>query len=172
MENKTLPEYWLRGPVEGIVPLLQPVAHALLQAQDEINEMMQDFPDTKLWQDVAGKASVGFHLMHIAGVQDRLLSYAKAQQLSELQMTYLRSEGKETPGTDKSHLLDVLNRQFDATLQTLGRFGTEEMTAFRGVGRKSLPSTVLGLLFHLAEHTMRHTGQLLVTQAVLRQEII
>jgi len=31
------------------------------------------------------------------------------------------------------------------------------------VGRAQLPSTVIGLLVHAAEHTMRHTGQLMVT---------
>jgi uncharacterized damage-inducible protein DinB len=40
----------------------------------------------------------------------------------------------------------------------------------RFVGRAKLPSTVLGLLVHAAEHTMRHTGQLLVTVQVLRAD--
>ena len=38
----------------------------------------------------------------------------------------------------------------------------------RWVGRKRIPSNVLGLLFHAAEHMQRHTGQLLVTAKVLR----
>ncbi|MEI9810890.1 MAG: hypothetical protein WDO16_25110 [Bacteroidota bacterium] len=42
------------------------------------------------------------------------------------------------------------------------------LTSVRGVGRAKIPSTVMGLLFHAAEHTMRHTGQLLVTAGILK----
>jgi hypothetical protein len=34
----TSPEFWLRGPVEGIPPLLMPVAPALLQSRDDLHE--------------------------------------------------------------------------------------------------------------------------------------
>lgn len=37
----------------------------------------------------------------------------------------------------------------------------------RSVGRAQLPSTLLGLLVHAAEHTQRHVGQLLVTARIL-----
>ena len=37
----------------------------------------------------------------------------------------------------------------------------------REVGRDRIPSTVGGLIFHAAEHTQRHLGQLLVTVRVL-----
>jgi uncharacterized damage-inducible protein DinB len=38
----------------------------------------------------------------------------------------------------------------------------------RLVGRAQLPSNVLGLLFHAAEHTMRHTGQVITTAKIVR----
>ena len=172
MENKQqppLPEHWLRGPVENIILPLQPVAHALLQAQDEINEMMTAFPFQLLWENVAGKASVGFHLQHIAGVQDRLFTYAENKPLSDQQMMELKSEGQINEAYTVATLLEKLNAQFHESLNRLSLFTDEITWEERKVGRKQLPSTVHGLLFHAAEHTMRHTGQLLVTIAVLKR---
>ncbi|HYH14710.1 MAG TPA: DinB family protein, partial [Flavisolibacter sp.] len=74
MSNAKQPEVWLRGQLPGISPFLQPVAHALLQAQEEINELMEVFPDTLLWERPAGVASPGFHLQHLKGVLDRLFT--------------------------------------------------------------------------------------------------
>lgn len=74
MTKTNKPEVWLRGPVANIPSLLQPVAHALLQAREEVNEMLVDFPEDHLWDKPAGVASVGFHLQHLKGVLDRLLS--------------------------------------------------------------------------------------------------
>ena len=169
IQNKPqLPEHWLRGPVKNIILPLQPVAHALLQAQDEINEMMTAFPSQLLWENAAGKASVGFHLQHIAGVQDRLFTYAENKLLSDQQMMELKSEGKRNEEISPAILLEKLNAQFNESIRRLSLF-TEEITwQERKVGRKQLPSTVHGLLFHAAEHTMRHTGQLLVTIVVLK----
>jgi hypothetical protein len=82
-------EVWLRGPLDGIPALLQPVAHALLQAREEVNELMLNFPDALLWEKPAGMASVGFHLQHMAGVLDRLYTYARAEQLNQQQLDYL-----------------------------------------------------------------------------------
>lgn len=88
-----LPEVWLQGPIADVFPLLQPVAHALLQAQEEINELMYDFPENKLWEKPAGAASPAFHLQHIVGVLDRLFTYAKGKQLTDEQLKYLSEEG-------------------------------------------------------------------------------
>ena len=168
-QNKPqLPEHWLRGPVKNIILPLQPVAHALLQAQDEINEMMIDFPPQLLWESVAGKASVGFHLQHIAGVQDRLFTYAENKLLSDQQMVKLKSEGKRNEEINPAILLEKLNKQLNESLRRLSLFTDDTVWQERKVGRKQMPSTVHGLLFHAAEHTMRHTGQLLVTIALLK----
>ena len=160
-------EYWQRGPVENIPPLIQPVAHALLQARMEINEMMKDFPEKLLWEKPAGLASPGFHLQHIPGVLDRLFSYARGEQLSPQQLESLSAEGKNNPDHNISLLLANLNKKVDDSLAQLRLTNEKSLTDFRGVGRKQLPSTVMGLLFHSAEHMMRHTGQLLVTVRVL-----
>ncbi|MCW3463785.1 DinB family protein [Chitinophaga nivalis] len=158
-------EYWMSGPVEGIPALLQPVAHALLQANQEVNDLMHSFPEALLWERPAGLASPGFHLQHLTGVLDRLFTYAQARPLTPQQLAALAAEGQPT-GTVTS-LLDRFNEQVREALLQLAATDPDTLTDFRGVGRKQLPSTVLGLLFHAAEHTMRHTGQLLVTVKVL-----
>ena len=163
----TQPEAWLRGPIEGIPAPLQPVAHALIQARDEVCAMLVDFPDGLLWERPAGVASVGFHLQHMVGVIDRLFTYARGEQLSEQQRTALAAEGK--PPADSSGtrvLLDNLSAQVNRALAELQATPVDTLAEARGVGAKKLPSTVLGLLFHAAEHVQRHAGQLLVTAKV------
>ena len=160
------PEVWLRGPLDGIPALLQPVAHALLQAREEVNELMMDFPDALLWESPAGMASPGFHLQHMAGVLDRLYTYAKGEQLNQQQLDYLAAEGKNTD-VKVSELLEHFNKQVDIAIKQLSETDEAILTEVRGVGRAKVPSTVIGLLVHSAEHTMRHVGQLLVTVNVL-----
>jgi uncharacterized damage-inducible protein DinB len=168
MAESKLPEVWQRGPLPGIPALLQPVAHALLQAQEEIHEMMKGFPESKLWERPAGVASAGFHLQHITGVLNRLFTYAAAQQLNEQQLRYLKAEGVPAGNIQVASLLQALDAQIDAAVETLKNTDPASLTEARGVGRKQIPSTVLGLLFHAAEHTMRHVGQLLVTVKILK----
>jgi len=167
MNSEQLPEVWLRGAIKNIPALLQPVAHALLQSREEINKLMQNFPAEKLWEKPAGVASVGFHLQHLSGVIDRLFTYAKGESLTEPQLNYLNNEGKQAENISLQKLLANFNMQVDAALKQLTETKEETLTDDRSVGRKKLPSTVIGLLFHAAEHTMRHTGQLLVTSKFL-----
>jgi uncharacterized damage-inducible protein DinB len=164
MSNK--PEVWLRGPLDGIPALLQPVAHALLQAREEVNELMQDFPDALLWERPAGMASPGFHLQHMAGVLDRLYTYARGEALNQQQLDYLAAEGKNISVT-VNQLLEHFNQQVEIVIKQLSETDEATLIKVRAVGRANIPSTVIGLLVHSAEHTMRHTGQLLVTVRVL-----
>jgi uncharacterized damage-inducible protein DinB len=160
-------EVWLRGPLEDVLPTLQPVAHALLQAREELNELLQGFPNEKLWDKPAGVASVAFHLQHLQGVLNRLFTYAKGSALSEEQLMALKSEGQNNPALTAAGLVDAFNEQVDRAMIQLKETGAEELPRFRGVGRQQLPSTVLGLYVHAAEHTMRHLGQLLVTVKII-----
>jgi len=164
MNNK--PEVWLRGPLDDIPGLLQPVAHALLQACQEVNALMTGFPDELLWEKVGGVASPGFHLQHLAGVLGRLFTYARGEQLNHLQLNNLAAEGKPEGNTDK--LLMTFNKQVDDALSQLSSTDESTLKEPREVGRNKLPSTVMGLYVHAAEHTMRHVGQLLVTVRVLQ----
>lgn len=167
--NSNKREVWLRGPLLGVPPLLQPVAHTLLQAREEVNRYMADFPEIFLWVKPNNMASPGFHLQHIAGILDRLFTYARGESLTEQQFTYLTMEGKE-PEKECSvkSLLELVNRQVDKSIQQLSTTDESTLTETRGVGRAQIPSTVIGLFVHAAEHTMRHTGQLLVTARLLK----
>lgn len=168
MATQKLPEVWLRGAVENIPSLLQPVAHALLQAREEVNELVKDFPDELLWIKPSGAASVGFNLQHLSGVIDRLFTYAKGKGLSEQQLTALKAEGDpQKTNATAAEFVDAFNRQLDAALKELQQIDEQKLTESRSVGRAQLPSTVMGLLFHAAEHTMRHLGQLIVTVKVV-----
>jgi hypothetical protein len=169
MSTNVQVEHWLRGNIPGISSFLQPVAHALLQAKDEVSALMQEFPGELLWQKPAGLASPGFHLQHLTGVLDRLFTYADGNSLTEAQLLYLKKEGDPAEsGTTVGELVRNFCIRIDQCLLQLKERDENTLTEHRGVGRAQLPSTVLGLLFHAAEHTMRHTGQLLVTVAVLK----
>jgi uncharacterized damage-inducible protein DinB len=161
------PEVWLRGAVPGVPPLLQPVAHALLQAREEVEGLLHDFPDELLWSRPAGVASVGFHLQHLSGVLDRLFTYARGEMLTEAQRESLAQEGERRSSmTAARDLVDAFHEQVERALAQLRGTEEQQLTDAREVGRARLPSTVLGLLVHAAEHTQRHVGQLLVTVRV------
>lgn len=171
MSQMKLPEVWLRGPVASIPALLQPVAHALMQAREEVNEMLSHFPEERLWDTPAGVASVGFHLQHIKGFLNRLFTYAKDRALDEDQLKYLANEGDSNKSNlQLQQLVQLFNEQIELALLDLRKTDEQTLLQSRVVGRLQLPSTVIGLLFHSAEHTMRHVGQLLVTVRLLKRE--
>lgn len=166
MENQL--EVWQRAPVPGVPPLLQPVAHALLQVGEEVDRIMNDFPDKLLWGKPAGVASPAFHLQHIRGVIDRLFTYARKEQLNEQQMHALLLEGKpEQSALSVKELIAQLDLQISQAIQELMNVKEDTLTEARGVGRKQIPVTLIGLYVHVAEHSMRHIGQLLVTVKIL-----
>jgi uncharacterized damage-inducible protein DinB len=161
-------EAWLRGPVAGVAPLLQPVAHALIQAREEVHAIVEALPDEALWDRPAGMASAGFHLQHLCGVLDRLLTYARGEALSGAQLTALSLEGSALPTPVTARALGhAFDARVEAALIQLRGTPSASLTEARAVGRSQLPSTVIGLLTHAAEHTMRHVGQLLVTSRVV-----
>lgn len=162
------PEVWQRGPVANIPALLQPVAHALLQAREEVTALMTDFDNTLLWKRPAGLASPGFHLQHLAGVLSRVFTYARGELLSEQQFADLKAEDEPALNVSGIQLILRFDEQVDKALEQLTITDETTLTDYRGVGRNQLPSTVIGLLFHAAEHTMRHVGQLLVTVNILK----
>ncbi|MDN5284582.1 MAG: hypothetical protein JWR38_856 [Mucilaginibacter sp.] len=170
MTTSNKPEVWLRGSLNNIPALVQPVAHAFLQAREELNALMIGFPDHLLWHKVASMASPGFHLQHLTGVLNRLFTYAKGEALTAYQLNYLATEGKPTENTRVADLIQQFNLQVDSAMQQLSETDESVLTQMRGVGRAKLPSTVIGLYVHAAEHTMRHLGQLMVTVKVLEQQ--
>ena len=163
-------EVWLRGPVPDVPPLLQPVAHALLQAREELTAALRDFPPALLNARPGGVASVGFHLQHLAGVLDRTFTYARAEALSEHQLAALAAENPPVAiaADTVQQLVQRFNAQVNSALAQLQVTDEATLPEVRGVGRAQLPSTVMGLLVHAAEHTTRHLGQLLVTAKWVR----
>lgn len=163
------PEVWLRGPVEHVAPLLQPVAHSLLQCRNEVRVTLPALAPAAVWSRPGGAASAGYHVRHAIGSLDRLLTYARGEQLSAEQMTTLRAEANPD---ERDGIQDALVAEFDTAVErALAQVrATDPATLLepREVGRGRLPSTVLGLLFHAAEHTQRHVGQLVTTAKVVR----
>jgi uncharacterized damage-inducible protein DinB len=157
------PEVWLRGPLPDVPSLLQPVAHALLQAREEVEAFMTGFSEDRLWLRPGGIASAGFHLQHLTGVLDRLFTYARGEQLNADQLKRLEAEGRPNPLLRSADLVAAFRAQVTRALAELRTTDERTLTEPRTVGRGKLPSTVLGLLFHSAEHVQRHVGQLLVT---------
>ena len=163
-------EYWLSGPIPEIPALLQPAAHALLQSVREVKAYLADFPEEKLWEKPFGRAAVGFHLRHLSGVLDRLLTYAKEESLTDAQFQFLKNEadGKKAPSSQQ--MIFDFEQKVDEALTYFKTIPEIMLTKERFVGRKKLPTTVIGLLFHAAEHSQRHVGQLLVTVSVLKNQ--
>jgi hypothetical protein len=166
MATSSSPEVWLRGPLPEYPPVLMPLAHALLQAREDLERVATDATAEELWQRPGGAASAGYHLQHLAGSLDRLFTYARGEPLNEAQRAALMREG--TPGAPGSELVPAAVARIDQALEQLRHTAVGSLEAPREVGRARLPSTVLGLLFHAAEHTSRHVGQLITTLKAVR----
>ena len=163
------PHPWLRGPVEGVPRELQPVAHGFIQTLEEVHEFTAGFPDDLLWESVAGLAPVGFHLKHIAGVIDRLTTTAEKGATTEEQRAAAKAEREPGPhDATTASLVAAIERTIDEAMNRLRRMDPAKVYEPREVGRLKLPSTVIGSMFHAAEHAQRHCGQLLGTSRVVR----
>ena len=161
------PEYWLRGPIEGVPLPLMPAAHALLQTLEDIERAIEGLSIDQLWLTPGGAASIGFHLIHLSGSTDRLLTYARGLSLNDAQKAALGKE-KNPPRTEAAALVADVRRTVDAALEQLRATPPSSLSDARAVGRAGLPTTVLGLIFHAAEHSQRHAGQIVTTAKVVR----
>ena len=167
--SDALPEVWLRGPLPDVPALLQPVAHSLLQCREEAHARLADLSPAQLTARPGGAASVAFNLTHAAGSLDRLFTYARGQQLSDTQLAALREEpAANDRATNAAALLRVIDAAVDRAIQQVRTTPERDLLAPREVGRGRLPSTVIGLLFHGAEHTQRHLGQAVTTARIVR----
>ena len=155
-------EAWLRGHVDGIDPHLQPVAHALIQAREDVDRIAPGVPVDRLWHR-PGAASAGFHLLHLAGALDRLFTYARGEMLNDAQKQAVRAESQDHPHLDGAALARVVGEAVDRALDQLRATAGSTILDGRRIGRAGLPSTVLGVLFHAAEHSTRHAGQFVTT---------
>ena len=167
--NASLPEVWLRGPLPDVPPLVQPVAHSLVQCREEVHATLSALDAARLVARPGGAASIAYHLTHAMGSLDRLLTYARGEQLSDSQLAALRAEsGVEAEPQDAAALASRFDVAVERALVQVRGTSAGDLLAMREVGRGRLPSTVIGLLFHAAEHTQRHVGQAGTTARILR----
>jgi uncharacterized damage-inducible protein DinB len=164
--TERLPEVWLRGPVHGVPLALQPVAHALLQSVEDAETAAAGLDAARLQARPGGAASVAFHLVHMAGSLDRLLTYARGESLSAAQRDALAAEPEPIAGATAGALVELLRAQVERALAQLRATDPATLDEARAVGRAGLPSSVRGLLCHAGEHTLRHAGQLITTASM------
>lgn len=161
-------EVWQRGPIVGVPAAFQPIAHILLQVNENVGEMVDGLTDDQWNARPANIASAAFHVRHIAGVIDRLFTYARGESLTDEQFAALRKESEPVHSADVSEVLDAITTRVRTSLDQLRATDVLTLGDFRPVGRSRLPSTVIGCLVHGAEHSMRHVGQLSVTVRVVK----
>jgi uncharacterized damage-inducible protein DinB len=163
------PEPWLRGPLADVSRLTLPAAHALLQSREDLATHAALLSIAQLWRNPGGAPSVGFHLRHIAGSIDRLLAYTAGRSLTEEQFRFLASEKLPgEPPSDAAELVAAAQARIDEMLAVIRATPEEVLFEPRAVGRAQLPTNVFGLLFHIAEHTQRHTGAIIATARIMR----
>jgi uncharacterized damage-inducible protein DinB len=146
-----------------------PAAHALVQAGEDLELAASDLTVEQLWLKPGGAASLGFHLRHIAGSIGRLLTYARGEQLSEgqRQVIPLEKEPGEPP-LNAATLIQQAQGAIQLALAAIRAAPKESLFEARTIGRMALSTNVIGLLFHIAEHTQRHTGQVITTAKIVR----
>jgi uncharacterized damage-inducible protein DinB len=165
MNNLPLPEPWLRGTLIDVPPIQRAVLHALELAQEDLEHWCGSLSDEELNVSPDGIAPVAFHLRHIARSLDRLLTYAEGKQLAAEQIALLKSES--APGAVGSELFSELHSTLTTSAARVRSFGTEQIDEQRKVGKRELPTTVGGLLVHVADHTQRHVGQAVTTSKIV-----
>ena len=165
------PEVWLRGPIDGVPPLLQPVAHSLMQCREELERLLTGMNAERIWRVNGAAASIGFHALHACGSLDRLFTYARGAALSEAQRQVLAQEAQPDPGLTAEDLLAAFEAAVVRAIDQLRETSESTLTSQRLVGRAKLPSTVIGLLFHAAEHTQRHVGQAVTTSKLTEEAV-
>jgi uncharacterized damage-inducible protein DinB len=169
MTEEKLPEPWLRGTLEETPPVLRAVLHALQSAKEDLERWCSRLTEAQLNARPGGIAPVAFHMRHISRSLDRLLSYAEGKQLSEAQLASLGTE--LDPEASRSELLNELAETLEQSAERIRRFKMSQLDEPRMVGRRGLPSTVGGLLVHIADHTQRHVGQAITTAKIVTGDL-
>ena len=154
-------EPWLRGTHTSVDPVRRAVLHALELAREDVRRWCGPLDAELLESRAMGLPSAGFQMRHIARSLDRLMTYAEGLPLSEAQLSALRAEAIASNG-----VMDEFEASMARAIDRLLAFQPEQFTEPRSVGRDRLPTTVAGLLIHIAEHTQRHVGQAITTAKV------
>lgn len=163
-ENKA-PEPWLRGTLTDVAVVPRAVLHALELAKEDVARWCDGLTDAELNARPAGIAPLAFHLRHIVRSADRLLTYAEGRQLSDQQIAQLNAE--LDAGGERKSLFAEFNEGLERVAARVRLIDPATFQTPRGVGRRALPTTVGGLLVHVADHTQRHVGQAVTTAKVV-----
>lgn len=159
-------EAWLEGKIEGVSLMLMPTAHALVQSARDIEKACENLTTEEIRREIAGAASINFHLKHISGSIDRLLTYAKGLPLNDEQFEFSANENRAD--SDAEIQIKRTLKSIEKMIEEIKQTPEEILFEPRTVGRKNLPTNVFGLLFHIAEHTQRHVGQIITTAKIVR----
>ena len=163
--SPALPEPWLRGTMSDISAVPRAVLHALELAGEDLQKWCGSLTDSELNARPADLPSVAFHLRHIARSLDRLLTYAEGSPLAQEQLSALKDEMQ--PGTGREALFAELALALTRSAERVRALALSDLERSRTVGKKALPTTVGGLLVHVADHTQRHVGQAITTAKVV-----
>jgi uncharacterized damage-inducible protein DinB len=156
-----LPEPWLRGTLGEVPAVARGVLHALVLAKEDLWKWCFPLSEEQLNERPNGIASVAFHLRHIARSLDRLLTYAEGRALDESQLSLLKSElMADARHEDTFKELKIALGNAERRVRALA---SADFETPRKVGKKQLPTTIGGLLVHVADHTQRHVGQAITT---------
>ena len=161
-----MPEAWLRGPITDVDPMVAPLLMSFQMAREDLAKYTEGLSFGQVWKEWPEIPSLGFHLRHIQGSVDRLCQYLEGLPLSESQLIFLAREGE--PGPTLEQLLAGIEESFARCERVARMQGPGDLLEPRFVGRKKLPTTGIGLVLHIAEHTQRHVGQALVTAKFAR----
>ena len=165
MNAEEIPEPWLRDTLTDVPVVLRAVLHALELATEDITRWCAQLTDTQLNARPAGIAPVAFHLRHITRSIDRLLTYAENRELRREQVVALNTE--LDPGATSSELFSEFAGVMARSAQRIRAFIPTRLEEVRNVGNRKLPTTVGGLLIHVADHTQRHVGQAVTTAKIV-----
>lgn len=156
-----MPEPWLRGTHSDVPAVARAVIHALELAKEDLWKWCHPLSDEQLNERQGDIAPVTFHLRHIARSLDRLLTYAEGSQLDAAQLDALKSE--LDGGAKREQVFAELDEALKRSEQRVRALASGDLNAPRAVGKKQLPSTLGGILVHVADHTQRHVGQAITT---------
>jgi len=161
MTEAKQPEPWLRGTLAEVPAVGRAVLHALEAAQEDLVKWCGAFDKRQLNARPNGAASVAFHIRHVARSIDRLLTYAEGRPLDEKQIAVFRTE--LDPEADPVELFQELQMAMARAGMRIRILAGSDLETPRRVGRKALPTSLGGLLVHVADHTQRHVGQAIAT---------
>jgi uncharacterized damage-inducible protein DinB len=160
-----MPEPWLRGTLQDIPPFQRGVMHALELAGEDLERWCGGLSDEQINVRPGGVESLAFHLRHIARSLDRLLTYAEGRNLTDEQLAALKTEME--PGAQRELVFEELRSALASSVRRVRALEAPMLEQSRAVGKRGLPTTVAGLLVHIADHTQRHVGQAITTAKIV-----